>query len=239
MELSKYISSESVQVNRSQISFADYNPRTISESAKKKLKANIKRLGVMGGIVWNERTGNIVGGHQKVKILDELHGYSEDDKSKDYVLTVEKVNLSPKEEKEQNLFLNNKSAQGETDNDLLAMMITDIDYDLAGLDKFDLQLAGIELPSLDDDIHADIDPFETLRELEKVKSPSDKKQDIQAKKEAVREKAINDMAKRETYVTLVFNSAKAKEQFMNRFNFDPTNNIIQGEDFDEMIEMVY
>ncbi len=238
MQLSKYISSESVQIQRSEISFADYNPRKISESAKKKLKANIKRLGVMGGIVWNETTGNIVGGHQKVKILDELHGYSPDDNKNDYVLTVEKVSLSSKEEKEQNLFLNNKSAQGETDNDLLARMITDIDYDLAGLDTFDLQLAGIELPS-STDIADDVDPFETMRELEKVKSPAEKKQDIQAKKEAVREKAMDDMADRETYVTLLFKSAKAKEQFMHRFNFNPADNIIQGETLDDMVEIVY
>lgn len=232
MEKSKYISSESIQIKRSQITLADYNPRKISESAKKKLKANIKRLGVMGGIVWNETTKNLVGGHQKVKILDELHGYVPETNKNDYALVVEKVKLSPKEEKEQNLFLNNKSAQGETDNDLLALIISDIDYTLAGLDEFDLQLAGIELPEIESD------PFETMRELEKVKTPATKTE-IQAKKEAVREQALNNISERETYVTLVFKSAKSKEEFMHRFNLDPSDNIIKGEEFGDMVEVIY
>ena len=35
MELSKYIKSESVELNRSAIHFADYNPRKLSEESRK------------------------------------------------------------------------------------------------------------------------------------------------------------------------------------------------------------
>ena len=48
------------KIHRSKINFADYNPRILTAATKKKLKANITKMGIMGGIVWNERTGNLV-----------------------------------------------------------------------------------------------------------------------------------------------------------------------------------
>src|SRR5690606_28999715 len=123
MKVSKYISSQVGEINRSEINLASYNPRKISDNARKLLKANIKRLGVMGGIVWNERTGNLVGGHQKLSILDELQKYDPQTKENDYLIRVEKVSLDDKEEKEQNIFLNNKNAQGEFDKDILKDLI--------------------------------------------------------------------------------------------------------------------
>ena len=43
MELSKYIKSESVELNRSAIRFADYNPRKLSDESRKALKRGIKK----------------------------------------------------------------------------------------------------------------------------------------------------------------------------------------------------
>ena len=74
-ELNKYFKSESVEIARSSIQFANYNPRKITDSALKKLKQNIKRVGMLGGIIWNERTNNLVSGHQRVTVLDQLNGY--------------------------------------------------------------------------------------------------------------------------------------------------------------------
>src|SRR5690606_18075683 len=162
---------------------APYNPRKISDEAKKLLKANIKRLGVMGGIVWNEKTGNLVGGHQKVKILDELHKYNAETNENDYTLRVEKVNLTPTEEKEQNIFLNNKNAQGEYDRDVLGDIIADIDFKLAGLDDSDLNFLGVQL---DDYQMEEIEP----EPLELKKTAKEKKDDILGKKEAIRETNI-------------------------------------------------
>ena len=50
MELSKYIKSESVELNRSAIHFADYNPRKLSDESRKTLKRGIKKFGLVGGI---------------------------------------------------------------------------------------------------------------------------------------------------------------------------------------------
>ena len=57
---SKIQQAESRLVLRSQIKLAEYNPRRISEDARKALKANLKRLGLMGGIIWNDPDIGIV-----------------------------------------------------------------------------------------------------------------------------------------------------------------------------------
>ena len=72
--LAKSFSSTIVELKRSAIHPAGYHPRVIDDEAKKALKRSIKKFGVVGGIVVNKRTGNtIVGGHQKVSILDEMY----------------------------------------------------------------------------------------------------------------------------------------------------------------------
>lgn len=40
---------------------ADYNPRTISDAALKGLAASIERFGLVEPVVWNKRTGIIIG----------------------------------------------------------------------------------------------------------------------------------------------------------------------------------
>ncbi|MNK30187.1 hypothetical protein D3C87_486000 [compost metagenome] len=234
MSKSKFITSESIEINRSQIEPAKYNPRKISEEAKKKLKANIKRMGVMGGIVWNKRSGRLVGGHQKLMILDELQKYNRETNENDYTIRVEAVDLSDQEEIEQNIFLNNKNAQGEFDNDILSTLLNDIEVKNTGLDDFDLNLLGFELPSFEID---EVEP-EPLEEI-KPKSKEEKKEDIKAKKEASTEKAVNTAREGNTYVMLSFNDYMGKEEFMKRFDLDSNANVISGDDFAEQIERIY
>ena len=83
MELSKYIKSESVELNRSAIHFADYNPRKLSEESRKTLKRGIKKFGLVGGIVVNKQTGlTVVSGHQRLTVMDELQKFPEKTLSK-------------------------------------------------------------------------------------------------------------------------------------------------------------
>ena len=54
---------------------AKYNPRKDLQPGDpeyEKLKKSIEEFGYVEPIVWNERTGNVVGGHQRLKILKEL-----------------------------------------------------------------------------------------------------------------------------------------------------------------------
>ena len=50
---------------------APYNPRNISPRQMELLEAAMRKFGDLGGIVYNVRTGHIVGGHQRVKVLPE------------------------------------------------------------------------------------------------------------------------------------------------------------------------
>ena len=109
-ELSKYVRSESVVVMRSKLKMAEYNPREITEEAKKTLKRGIKKYGLVGGIVVNRRTGwTIVSGHQRVAVMDDLNKYPEND----YALRVDVIDVDAKQEKELNILMNNPNAQGQ------------------------------------------------------------------------------------------------------------------------------
>lgn len=130
-------------VRRSDINFASYNPRVISEDARKKLKKNLQTVGLLGGVVWNERTGNLVSGHQKVSIMDAVNRYNAENGDNDYEFRVEVVDFDEKTEKEQNLFMNNKAVQGTYDDDMLRSLLTEIDYTNAGFEEMDLQLLGL------------------------------------------------------------------------------------------------
>ena len=51
---------KTITLKRSQISLADYNPRRITAEARKLLKKNLETVGLMGGIIYNKTTGNLV-----------------------------------------------------------------------------------------------------------------------------------------------------------------------------------
>lgn len=100
---------------------ADYNPRKITQRAADGLRASLARFGELGGIVWNERTRRLVGGHQRVKALLAL-GVSEVD--------VRVVDLPASEEKALNVTLNNPAISGAFDLDVLDVVLDDIRADL-------------------------------------------------------------------------------------------------------------
>lgn len=83
---------------------APYNPREMTPKAQAALERSLQRFGLVDTIVWNKRTGHIVGGHKRVAIL-QTHGETE--------APVVEVDLDPVEEKALNLTLNNPYAQGD------------------------------------------------------------------------------------------------------------------------------
>lgn len=148
MKPNKIFQPQQITVKRSEINFAEYNPRHISDEARKQLKQNLVRIGLLGGIVWNKRTGNLISGHQRVAIMDSVNRYNPETHENDYEFRVEVVDFDEKTEKEQNLFMNNRNVQGEYDEDLLREMLKGVDYTLAGFDDFTMQMLGLE--SFDD-----------------------------------------------------------------------------------------
>src|SRR4028118_1920071 len=102
--ITKHQKFQAITIHRREIKNAPYNPRTITPARRQTLKNNLRRRGLLETLVWNSVTGNLVSGHQRLSILDELEG------SDDYSLTVASVVLTDQEEKEQNIFFNSQSA---------------------------------------------------------------------------------------------------------------------------------
>lgn len=55
----------------STITYASYNPRILSEHDGKSLDNSMTTFGDIAGITFNKQTGNLVCGHQRLKILDK------------------------------------------------------------------------------------------------------------------------------------------------------------------------
>lgn len=56
----------------------DENPRKITEKKLKQLQKSLKEFGDLGGIVFNRRTGHLVGGHQRIKVFETAGSTSVD-----------------------------------------------------------------------------------------------------------------------------------------------------------------
>lgn len=92
---------------------APYNPRTIDDKALGGLTASVKRFGLVEPVVWNRRTRNVVGGHQRLRAA-KAAGIEE--------VEVVIVNLPLAEEKALNIALNNPEIQGRWSDGLEALL---------------------------------------------------------------------------------------------------------------------
>ena len=249
-ELSKYFShSEPAELLRSQIHFADYNPRKISDEGRRQLKRSIKQYGVVGGIIVNRATGyTLVGGHQKVSVLDELNRYNPDTQENDYTLRVELVDVDEKTEKEMNIVLNNPNVGGEWDYDKLRQIVPDIDYKSAGLTEEDLNLIGCDFllqTEQENDMASELEsmmqPVTARREAEKEARAEERAARVEHMKDVkrqVRAQAIDTTEQMDAYVMLSFDTYKAKAAFCERFGYDPYEKFIKGEVFENQVERV-
>ncbi|HZJ98397.1 MAG TPA: ParB N-terminal domain-containing protein, partial [Tissierellaceae bacterium] len=116
---------------------AKYNPRKdlkAGDPEYEKLKKSIETFGYVEPIIWNKGTGNIVGGHQRLKVLID-QGQTE----VDCVV----VDMDESEEKALNVALNKVS--GDWDLPKLADLIEQLDEDM-----FDISLTGFDMAEVDD-----------------------------------------------------------------------------------------
>jgi ParB-like chromosome segregation protein Spo0J len=125
-----------------QLQPAAYNPRKPlgpKSSAYRKLKASLAEFGLVEPLVWNERTGRVVGGHARLRILREL-GVTE--------VPVSVVRLDEAREKALNIVLNNQEAQGRYDPAKLADLLTELqalpELALTGFDETTLAALRLE-----------------------------------------------------------------------------------------------
>ncbi|WP_240421638.1 ParB N-terminal domain-containing protein [Paenibacillus periandrae] len=132
-----------------QIKAAAYNPRIDVQPGDpeyEQLRRSIVEFGYVEPIVWNERTGNMVGGHQRYKIMVNEQEHTE--------LAVSVVNLDEQQERLLNLALNKIS--GRWDDEALARLLAELqgdgtDLDLSGFDEGEINrlLTAFAEPSTD------------------------------------------------------------------------------------------
>lgn len=192
-------------ISREQIKNAEYNPRKITEEAKKKLKAGIQEHGLVAPIVWNERTGNIVGGHQRINAIDTL------EKKKNYKIDVAVIDVDEKEEMKLNVKLNNSAMQGEFDWDLLNDLAETLSLDL--VNDFGFDVADAEF------ITGDLDYAESCQGgLADLKEKNNAYQESISDKKKTKED--DRIGKADLCLTLVFNTVEQKRDFLKRSNQD-------------------
>jgi hypothetical protein len=92
---------------------ASYNPRKMTVEAYQGLGKSIEKFGLLVPIVWNKRSGNVVGGHQRLRYLQET-GETETD--------VMVVDLDDNEEVALNISLNNHAIRGDFTSDVVALL---------------------------------------------------------------------------------------------------------------------
>jgi DNA modification methylase len=150
---------------------AKYNSRKDlkpGDAEYEKLRRSIEEFGYVEPVIWNKCTENIVGGHQRYKVLTAL-GYKEID--------CVVVDLDEQREKELNVALNKIS--GEFDIPLLTDLLKDLNED-----GFDVSLTGFDAAEIDelfrDKTAANVkeDNFDAEKAVSEIKTPVTQRGDI-------------------------------------------------------------
>lgn len=127
----------------SELTPAPYNPRKISKKDFEALKNSLEEFGYVEPIIWNENTRHVVGGHQRLKALQELG-----------VKEIECIVIDVPEDKEKALNIALNKISGDWDIEKLEIVLKDLQ-----LADFDLNLTGFSEIELDkifkDEIHED------------------------------------------------------------------------------------
>lgn len=132
---------EVVRIPVEEIKPAPYNPRRPLQPGDPMYEAlarSLDEFGLVEPLVWNRRTGHLVGGHQRLRVLLE-RGVKEVD--------VSVVDLPLEKEKALNVALN--KIQGEWDEEILAMLLRELEatgqLDLTGFTRAELDELEAEL----------------------------------------------------------------------------------------------
>ena len=124
------------KIDATRLNPAPYNPRRDLKPGDKdyeKLKRSIEQFGAVEPVVWNQQTGNVVGGHQRLKILLDM-GQTQID--------CVVVDMDEQREKALNLALNRIT--GDWDEGKLATLMADFDAS-----DFDVCLTGFDASEID------------------------------------------------------------------------------------------
>ena len=202
-KISKYQKFETETIQRSMLKGAAYNPRKISKQAKQQLAASLKEHGLIAPLVWNRRTGNLVSGHQRLKILDALEG------TDNYELTVAAIDVDEREEKVINVSVNNETLMGEWDLDMLKSLNLDDGISFSEMGFLDADAALM---------FGGDERFTAMFENEEVKAEKETIADIKRdRKEMMEELKRQNSA--DFYFVVVCKDQQDKDDLMNELGY--------------------
>lgn len=211
--VSKFQNFSTETISRSQIKNAEYNPRIMDKEAKKRLKRSIRDSGLVSALTWNRRTGNLVGGHQRLEQLDAL------EKSGDYELTVCVVDVDEREEAKLNVQLNNPDMQGDWDLDKLENLT----------EEFDLGLCDLGFGKQSAEFLFDGDErFTELFNTPEADAEKDKLREIKAERAAMNE-SLQKKNNADFYTVVVFADERERAAFMREIHVPASELYITAE----------
>ncbi|MEK5028726.1 hypothetical protein NYE29_28815 [Paenibacillus sp. FSL M7-1046] len=162
-----------------QLNTAVYTPRVDLQPGDpeyEKLRCSLDEFGYIDPIVWNEQSGNMVGGHQRYKVMVNEQGCTE--------LAVSVVNMDPERERLLNLALNKVS--GRWDDEALAQLLSELqeggaDLTLSGFDPEEigeLLAEFVDIPDIEINQSLVEDDFDVQKALDEIKEPETRRGDV-------------------------------------------------------------
>ena len=217
--------SETITIKRSQISLNPCNPKRHTDAQIAQQKKNLKKVGYLGGIVYNALSGNLVDGHRRVQALDLINKYDGTSET-DYDIKVEKVEFDDKTEKEQLTYM--AIGNSKADYNLIAEYIDQIDYGEVGMTDEEYE----SILSLSKDIETDagipdmadmfVRPVESLNVREKSldeiqteheNKPKMTKEQVKAEKRFCDNVASDRQTDMDSYIVIKFSNMDEKQAF--------------------------
>lgn len=203
---------EIVTIKRSQIAKASYNPRFISNHAKETLRENLRTHGLVEPLCWNKQTGTLVGGHQRITIMDEEMNYP----ANDYEMQVSAIDVDAKAEARLNVLLNNTRVQGEWDIAALQDLVLDFEFDPVedlGFTDFDAEIMFGESPVFGE-TRAAGEAKDSVSDIKETRSNADK--------------SFEETNDTQFMAVLVFPSRAKKEEFMRMISVAEFETYVDG-----------
>ena len=209
-------------IKRSQINLNPYNPKRHTDEQVKLQRKNLKKVGFLGGIVWNEASGNLIDGHRRIKALDIINKY-DGTPATDYEVKVEAVKMDDKTEKEQMLYM--AVGNSKADYNLIAPIVDEIDYSNVGLSEAEYneilklrQTESVEaIPSWDADFGiTELEVQEKSNEevqQEIQDKPKMTKEQVKAEKQKCDDVAAKHHEEKDLYIILNFDNEEMKQAF--------------------------
>ena len=206
------------------------NPSNIKRHSDERIKLqqkNLKNVGYLGGIVWNETTGNLVDGHRRIAAMDIYYGY---DGTADYDVKVEVCHMTEAEEKQQMVYMS--AGDTKADIDLIADIAEDLNLEDIGFSEEEiddiLNIANGNETNVKD-IMEDIIPSRNNPPKDSESYEALKAQ-VKEGKERTKEIAERDAMNATAFITLSFSTYDGLVAFCDYLGISSDSKFAKGED---------